>query len=123
MLNLDETLYLTDSYIKQKDFYFKSFLYSFGVLLFVDILRNQVSEVNLLQLIPGFYLILLFFSFLFLVITSDFIVGFSKDLDNRKEFVTKTLNKIYLFVLNRIFFFFFKYYFDFCIEFGDTFKS
>jgi len=65
MLNLDETLYLTDSYIKQKDFYLKSFLYSFGVLLFVDILRNQVSEVNLLQLVPGFYLILLFFFHLF----------------------------------------------------------
>ena len=73
MLNLDETLYLTDSYTKQKDFYLKSFLYSFGVLIFVDILRNQVSEVNLLQLIPGFYLILLFFFFLFLVINSDFI--------------------------------------------------
>lgn len=106
MLNLDETLYLTDSYIKQKDFYLKSFLYSFGVLLFVDILRNQVSEVNLLQLVPGFYLILLFFSFIFLVITSDFIFGFSKDLDNKKEFGTKTLNKIDLFVLNRFSFFF-----------------
>jgi Sec-independent protein secretion pathway component TatC len=106
MLNLDETLYLTDSYTKQKDFYLKSFLYSFGVLIFVDILRNQVSEVNLLQLIPGFYLILLFFSFLFLVINSDFISGFSKDLDNKKEFGTKTLNKIDLFVLNRFSFFF-----------------
>ena len=106
MLNLDETLYLTDSYTKQKDFYLKSFLYSFGVLMFVDILRNQVSEVNLLQLIPGFYLILLFFSFLFLVINSDFISGFSKDLDNKKEFGTKTLNKIDLFVLNRFSFFF-----------------
>ena len=106
MLNLDETLYLTDLYTKQKDFYLKSFLYSFGVLIFVDILRSQVSEVNLLQLIPGFYLILLFFSFLFLVITSDFIFGFSKDLDNKKEFGTKTLNKIDLFVLNRFSFFF-----------------
>ena len=106
MLNLDETLYLTDSYTKQKDFYLKSFLYSFGVLIFVDILRSQVSEVNLLQLIPGFYLILLFFSFLFLVINSDFISGFSKDLDNKKEFGTKTLNKIDLFVLNRFSFFF-----------------
>jgi Sec-independent protein secretion pathway component TatC len=106
MLNLDETLYLTDSYTKQKDFYLKSFLYSFGVLIFVDILRNQVSEVNLLQLIPGFYLILLFFSFLFLVINSDFISGFSKYLDNKKEFGTKTLNKIDLFVLNRFSFFF-----------------
>ena len=106
MLNLDETLYLTDLYTKQKDFYLKSFLYSFGVLIFVDILRSQVSEVNLLQLIPGFYLILLFFSFLFLVINSDFISGFSKDLDNKKEFGTKTLNKIDLFVLNRFSFFF-----------------
>lgn len=106
MLNLDETLYLSKSYTQQKDFYLKSFLYSFGVIIFVDILRNQVSEVNLLQLIPGFYLILLFFSFLFLVITSDLLFGLPKDLDNKKEFGTKTLNKIDLFVLNRFSFFF-----------------
>jgi Sec-independent protein secretion pathway component TatC len=40
------------------------------------------------------------------VITSDFIFGFLKDLDNKKEFGTKTLNKIDLFVLNRFSFFF-----------------
>jgi hypothetical protein len=60
MLNLDETLSLNLYYILQRDFYWKAILYSLGVFIFVDILRAQIAEVNLLQLIPGFYLILLF---------------------------------------------------------------
>ena len=71
MLNLDETLITTSSYIKQRDLFLKSFVFSFGVIIFVDILRAQVAEVNLLQLIPGFYLILLFISFLYLVFFSN----------------------------------------------------
>jgi hypothetical protein len=94
MLNLDETLYLTDSYTKQKDFYLKSFLYSFGVLIFVDILRNQVSEVNLLQLIPGFYLFFLFSTFFFFLIFSNFFVDIPSFLDRKKIFGTKTIVKL-----------------------------
>ena len=63
MLNLDETLITTSSYIKQRDLFLKSFVFSFGVIIFVDILRAQVAEVNLLQLIPGFYLIRYSFHF------------------------------------------------------------
>ena len=53
-------------HIMFKEIYFQKVL-SFRLLLviFVDILRGQVAEVNLLQLIPGFYLILFLFLFLF----------------------------------------------------------
>jgi hypothetical protein len=67
MLNLDETLATTSLYNVQRDLFSKSIIFSFAVVIFVDILRGQVAEVNLLQLIPGFYLILLFISFLYLV--------------------------------------------------------
>ena len=60
MFNLDETFLLNNSYVVQKDLYLKSFLYSFGVFSFIDLLRGQVAEIELLQLVPGFYLILLF---------------------------------------------------------------
>jgi len=67
MLNLDETLELYNDYILQRDAYIKSILYSAGTITFLDIIRQQVPEINLLQLVPGFYLFLLFTSFLFLV--------------------------------------------------------
>ena len=70
MLNLDETLTTISSYNFQRDLFSKSFLFSFTVITFVDILRGQVAEVNLLQLIP-IYLILLFISFLYLVFFSN----------------------------------------------------
>jgi len=57
MLNLDETLEITSSYVVQRDLYLKGLVYSFGVIVFIDIVRGQVAEINLLQLMPGFYLI------------------------------------------------------------------
>jgi len=63
MFNLDEPLVINNSYFVQRDLYLKAFLYSVGVVTFIDFLRNQVSEINLLQLVPGFYLVLLFFFF------------------------------------------------------------
>ena len=58
-------------HIMFKEIFFKSFIFSFAVVIFVDILRGQVAEVNLLQLIPGFYLILLFISFFIFSIFSN----------------------------------------------------
>ena len=94
MLNLDETLKISNDYTIQKDNYLKFFLYSFSVIIFIDILRNQVSEVNLLQLVPGFYLILLFLCLIFLVVFSDFFFQLPILIDNKKEFGTKTLTKV-----------------------------
>ena len=64
MLNLDETFEINNSYIIQRDLYLRGFLYSSGVIIFIELVRAQVAEVDLLQLIPGFYLIVLFISFL-----------------------------------------------------------
>lgn len=107
MLNLDETLASKSDYITQRDFYLKIFLYSVGVFVFVEIVRAQIAEVNLLQLVPGFYLVLLFSSLIFLVFMSDFLFRFPIEFDNIKEMGIKTLRKLQLTVLLKISFFFF----------------
>lgn len=94
MLNLDKTLNLTNYYVFSKDFYFRGFLYSFASITFINLLRSQVSEINLLQLIPGFYLIVLFLSFLFLIIFSGFFVRIPTQFDYIKSLGTKTLPKL-----------------------------
>ncbi len=105
MLNLDETINSISFYNNQRDLYLKGILYSIGVIIFIEIVRSQVAEVNLLQLIPGFYLILLFASFLFLVILSDLIFKIPVDVDNKKEIGTKTINKLESVVLSKFSFF------------------
>ena len=65
MLNLDETLDLIKPYNNQRDFYIKAGCYSTGVIVFLDIVRGQVPQINLLQLVPGFYLGLLCLFFFF----------------------------------------------------------
>jgi hypothetical protein len=94
MLNIDETLSNNFDYIIQRDFCFKIILYSFGSIVLIDILRGQVPEINLLQLVPGVYLVLLFGAFIFLLITSDLLFRIPQELDSRKEIGIKTLRKL-----------------------------
>lgn len=113
MLNLDGTLVLTKQYITQRDFYTKGIFYSIGVIIFIEIFRNQVAEIDLLQLVPGFYLLLLFVSFLLLVISSDFLFRFSFEKDNKKEIGTRTVSKIYRILSSK--FSIFLFWFAFCL--------
>lgn len=110
MLNLDETLGRKISYNKQRDLYLKGLLYSLTVLIFVTILRNQISEVNLLQLIPGFYLILLFISLLIVVSLSDLFLRLPIELDEKKENGTKTIERMEIFFVIKLSFFFLSTY-------------
>ena len=90
MLNLDQTLNSNSSYWVQRDLYLRGFYYSFCLVFFIEILRGQVPEINLLQLIPGYYLILLFSSYFVLISFSDFLSRYPLELDNAKTFGTKT---------------------------------
>jgi len=93
MLNLDETIDVILNYSSQRDSFLK-LTKQFGTIIsFVEILRSQVSEINLLQLIPGFYLLLLFFSFLFLYFSSDFILFVIIEKDFQKKLGIKTISK------------------------------
>jgi hypothetical protein len=91
MLNLDETLFANTGYTKQRDIYIRILLFAGGVVAFVEYLRGQVSEVNLLQLIPGFYLLLLFTSLVYLVGFSDFFQNIYPSVDDKK--ITWNKNK------------------------------
>lgn len=107
MLNLEETLGIIPSYVTQRDFYIKGFVYALGVFIFIDFLRGQISEVNILQLIPGFYFFLLLISFLFLILVSTIITQVPLELDKQKIWGTKTTTKSEFFVILKFYFFIF----------------
>jgi len=94
MLNLDETLQVSSAYNTQRDLIFKSVLYSLSVFVILDIVREQLPEINLLQLIPGYYFLLLFLSFLFFVFLNDFFLFVPFEIENKKSFGTKTITKL-----------------------------
>jgi hypothetical protein len=107
MLNLEETIKINTIYQNQRNFLFKSFCYSTSVIIIVDIFREQVPEINLLQLIPGFYLFILFISFIGLVAISNFFITIPINIETRKLFGTKTLAKFTVFLSFKLSFFFF----------------
>lgn len=117
MLNLDETVENNNTYLVQRDLYLRGLAYSLGVVSLIDIVRGQVAEVNLLQLIPGFYLILVFIAFLFLVSFSDFCSRVPLDSDSNKSGGTKTIEKLENGILTKFSFFLFY----FCL--GTTLNS
>ena len=94
MLNLEETLSFAYYYNIQKDLYLKGIVYVIGAIMFVELLRCQISEINLLQLIPGAYLLLVLFSFILLMLTSTFTFRLPFNLDNKSGFGTKTMIRI-----------------------------
>ena len=94
MLNLEETLSDTYSYNIQKDLYLKGILYVIGAIVFLELVRSQVTEVNLLQLVPGYYLFLVLVSFVLLMITSNFSFRIPFNLDSNGGFGTKTIARL-----------------------------
>jgi hypothetical protein len=94
VLNVEETVLLNYYYNSQKDFHIKVVLYISSVILLLDLVRSQISEVELLQLVPGYYLFLLFlFLFLSLAI-STYILRLPFGLDNKSEFGIKTITRV-----------------------------
>jgi Sec-independent protein secretion pathway component TatC len=60
----------------------------------MELLRAQVAEIDLLQLVPGFYLVLLFISLIVLTFFSTFFLKIPLDIDNKKAGGTKTTFRI-----------------------------
>lgn len=90
MLNLNETIDNYNLYIIQTDLYWKIILFSVAVFSVIDELRAQISEVNLLQLIPGLYLGVIFSSYSFLILISYLFARLPFEIDNEKIRGTKT---------------------------------
>lgn len=65
MYVLEENIESNIDYNKQRDLLLNSLFYSGGTVPFFELIRGQIPEVNLLQLVPGVYLFLLFLCFLF----------------------------------------------------------
>jgi hypothetical protein len=107
MLNLDETLFILSNYNIQRDLFIRGIGYFVGVALLIETIRKQIPEVNILQLVPGFYLFLLLLSFLLLVFSSDFFARLSLKGDSKKEVGTKTLNRMKFILLMKTRFFLF----------------
>jgi len=106
MLALEENFFLIKSYVFRDDIIIKILSYSATVLVFIQILRNQVPEVDLLQLIPGFYLALLVTGFFLLIILSASFLRFPNLLEMKKGFGMKTSGRIKFTNISRIAFVF-----------------
>jgi hypothetical protein len=101
MLNLEESLDELVFYNQQRDLLFKTLSYSLGVFIFVELIRNLVSEINLLQLVPGFYLLFLFFSLVLVIIFSELLNRLPIEIDIQKSFGTKTNKKAQFFLFSK----------------------
>jgi Sec-independent protein secretion pathway component TatC len=107
MFHIEETLYILPSYLVQRDFYVKAFVYAGGVLIFFDFLRAQISEVNILQLIPGFIFFLVIVSFFFLLTSSNVLIRIPFEMDKEITYGTKTTTKKIIMILGKFSFFIF----------------
>lgn len=96
MFSIDNAFFSNSVYLLQKDLYLRAISLVLGVFFLIEFIRAQIPEVEVLQLIPGLYLFVLFIGWLFLISLSYSIQRFPHNVDNRKASGTKTLNRIEL---------------------------
>lgn len=94
MLNLPETLAFVVPYKKQRGNFFRFFLLIFAVFFWLEVLRNQVPEINLLQLVPGLYLFLVLFVVIILLVFISTLFLLPFELDMVKQSGTKTIERM-----------------------------
>jgi TRAP-type C4-dicarboxylate transport system permease small subunit len=107
MFNLQESFELNKPHLVQKDSGLKLILCFFGIQIFLDSSRNQIPEIQLVQLIPGISLLFFFLAFFFLILNSYWISNYNQSLDCRQTGGTKTKKKLTLKNLQKSTFFFF----------------
>jgi hypothetical protein len=105
MFVVEETFLALNPYTFQTDFYTKVGFCFLGVILFFEILRNQISEIDLLQLVPGFYFLLFFIFFLVLIFVSENFFRLVLEIDNLNGSGTKVTTKMDLNILFKFIFF------------------
>jgi len=99
MFSLDEAFFANSSYFVQTDLYAKILFSACGSFFVVEFIRAQVAEIEVLQLVPGLYLLLLFLSWVFLIAVSIAIERLPMAIDNKKSSGTKTINRLEIGIL------------------------
>lgn len=93
-MNLDSAMDNFVEYTEQRDIYIRVFNFSFASIGFLEIVRGQTPEIRVLQLVPGYYLFLVFCSFLFLVFFSSHLGKIQLELDEELKYGVRSMNKL-----------------------------
>jgi hypothetical protein len=107
MFTLEDSLIFDSCYTLQIDLYTRIVPYVCGVILFFELLKSQISEIDLLQLIPGFFFLLFLLLYIFLSGFSDFFFFVLKTSEGRKRLGTKAKLRLDFSILLKFSFFFF----------------
>lgn len=90
MLNLPETIITKKTYSPQRDVFIRATIYTSGAIVLVKMLRAQVCEIDLLQLVPGFYLLLMFIGYIVMIFSSQSLYELPQAVDCYLAAGTKT---------------------------------
>lgn len=94
MLNLDETVASLELYKIQRDSFLEGVSNSIAVFPFLNILRAQIPEIELVQLVPGSYIVVIFCVATILAFCSHSFSYYPSEVENAKEYGTKTFLRI-----------------------------
>jgi hypothetical protein len=116
MFNLRQSIQKLNFYNFQYAIISQLILESLAIITLLEITRSQISEIKLLQLIPGYYFFLLF---LFLTLSYLFNLLFNfypNKLDQEKVFGTKSISRQFVFSFSKFLYFFYFLAFFFCLN-------
>lgn len=94
MLNLPETILECKVYFLRDHSILKTFILIFAGTKCIDYIRLQIAEITLLQLMPGFYLSLVFGFSLLILLFSIYLIQFINRTDTGKKRGTKAFIRL-----------------------------
>ncbi len=106
MFNISKSLININLYSKSYPFFLQLICQSIGTLAVLEIVRQQLPEIKLLQLIPGYYFFLLFIFVSIFFLFSSVINLYPILLDYKNILGTKNNTKNKYFIYNKFLYFF-----------------
>jgi hypothetical protein len=94
LMNLDSAMDVFVDQVDERDLYLRVVTFSFASIGFLEIVRGQTPEIRVLQLVPGYYLFLVFCCFLFLLFFSNHLGKIQRELDEDATHGIKSIRKL-----------------------------
>jgi hypothetical protein len=94
-------------YLEQRELFLRFLDPIGGIYFLIDFVRGEIAEIEVLQLVPGYYLILIGIAYFFLFSMNFLFLNLPIDFDNRKDYGTKNIRKLNLLIIKKIGFSFF----------------
>ncbi len=105
MFNIAKSLEISTFYNQNFSIFSKLIFQLILAFIALEFIRQELAEIKFLQLIPGYYFLLIFFFIIIYFLINSFFTFFPSFLDSKTFLATKSIKKSHYFLFSKFFYF------------------